>query len=205
MNYRFVFVFSTFLICLVSAVVVNVIYGIDVVYTHLFYIPVILTGIWYPRYAIFLAAALGLIHIACDYTTVKALKIGSLIRAVMFMVVAYVTSYLALGLDRLLNALREGEEKYRTVADFTYAWEYLRNPDGKYLYVSPACERISGYTVEEFQIDPNLMEKITHPDDKHRLTVHLHDILQGKSDACELEFRIITRAGKECWNRIRRN
>jgi PAS domain S-box-containing protein/putative nucleotidyltransferase with HDIG domain len=85
------------------------------------------------------------------------------------------------------------------VADFTYTWEYWLAPDGKYIYVSPACERISGYRVEEFHQDPNLLEKITHPDDKHSLAVHLRNMLRGKTDASELEFRIITRDGKERW------
>ncbi|MCX5832043.1 MAG: EAL domain-containing protein [Deltaproteobacteria bacterium] len=97
------------------------------------------------------------------------------------------------------EALRDSEEKYRTVADFTYDWEYWLATDGKYVYISPACERISGYRAEEFYQDPNLLEKITHPDDKHRVAVHIHDMLQGKSDACELDFRIITRDGQECW------
>ena len=110
MNQRFVIIFSTFLICSLLAVVVNVIYRIDIVYTHLFYIPIILTGIWYPRYAGFLAAALGLIHISCEYATLGAFKIGSFLRAVMFMVVANVISYLTLRQDRLLNSLRESEE-----------------------------------------------------------------------------------------------
>jgi diguanylate cyclase (GGDEF)-like protein len=117
MNYRFVIIFSTFLTCLLLAVVVNVIYGIDIVYTHLFYIPIILTGIWYPRYAGFCAASLGLIHIACDYATIEAFKITSLLRGVMFMVVAYVTSYLALRRDRLLNSLRESEEALKQSHD----------------------------------------------------------------------------------------
>ena len=110
MNQRFVIIFSTFLICSLLAVVVNVIYGIDIVYTHLFYIPIILTGIWYPRYAGFLAAALGLFHISCEYATLGAFKIGSFLRAVMFMVVANVISYLTLRQDRLINSLRESEE-----------------------------------------------------------------------------------------------
>ena len=97
------------------------------------------------------------------------------------------------------EALQESEERYRKVADFTYAWEYWLAPDGKYVYVSPACERISGYRVEEFHQDPNLLEKITHLDDRHRLAVHIHDVLQGKSDVCTLEFRIITRNNEDRW------
>ncbi|TRZ52184.1 PAS domain S-box protein, partial [bacterium] len=100
---------------------------------------------------------------------------------------------------RAEEALRESEEKYRTVADFTYGWEYWRAPDGKYVYISPACESISGYRVEEFHQDPNLLEKIIHPDDRSQFACHIQDVLQGKSDACELEFRIVTRDGKECW------
>ncbi|MDP2815567.1 MAG: PAS domain S-box protein, partial [Rectinemataceae bacterium] len=102
-------------------------------------------------------------------------------------------------LREAIDGLEKSEDKYRTVADFTYDWEYWLAPDGKYIYVSPACERISGYQVGEFHQDPNLLEKIIHPDDKHRLAVHMHDMLQGKSGACELEFRIVTRDGHDCW------
>jgi PAS domain S-box-containing protein len=101
--------------------------------------------------------------------------------------------------NRTEEALKQSEDRYRTIADFTYAWEHWLAPDGKYIYVSPACERISGYRVEEFQQDPNLLEKITHPDDKHWLAAHIHDVLQGKSDVCTLEFRIITRNNEDCW------
>ena len=100
---------------------------------------------------------------------------------------------------RAEEALKQSEERYRQVADFTYAWEYWLAPDGKYIYVSPACERISGYRVEEFLQDPKLLEKITHPDDKRRLAVHIRDVLPGKSGVCELEFRIITRNNEERW------
>ncbi len=69
MNYRPLLLLASFLICVVLAVVVNLLFAVDIVYTHLFYIPIILTGIWYPRYALLMAAALGLIHIACDHAS----------------------------------------------------------------------------------------------------------------------------------------
>jgi PAS domain S-box-containing protein len=97
------------------------------------------------------------------------------------------------------KALKQSEEKYRHVADFTYAWEYWLAPNGKYIYVSPACERISGYRIEEFLQDSKLLEKITHPDDRHRLAVHIQDVLQGKSGACQLEFRIVTKNSEVRW------
>ena len=48
------------------AIYVNMILGIEVVYTHLFYIPIILAGILYHRKAVYLAISLGFIHIVLN-------------------------------------------------------------------------------------------------------------------------------------------
>jgi hypothetical protein len=85
-------IFSSFLICLVLTVVVNVISGIVITYTHLYIYPYQPYWNLVSTTFIFLAAALRLIHIACDYATIKAFKVGSLLRVVVFMVLAYVTS-----------------------------------------------------------------------------------------------------------------
>ena len=61
--------------------------------------------------------------------------------------------------------LIQSEKKLRIVADFTYDWEYWRKPDGSFVYISPSCERITGYTSEEFMQDPDLYLRIIHPDD----------------------------------------
>jgi hypothetical protein len=107
MNFRIYLLFFISLVCVVLTGVINVIYGIDIVYTHLFYIPIILSGVWYPRYAVFLAVALGVLHVASDYASVEAFKVGPFLRAAMFMVVAYVTSQLVLRQDRLSNELQK--------------------------------------------------------------------------------------------------
>jgi len=94
--------------------------------------------------------------------------------------------------------LRESEEKYRIVADFTYDWEYWIDPEGHYRYVSPSVERITGYSPKEFLKDPGLLEKITHPDDREIITNHLQNDLKD-GQACSFEFRIITRKGDTRW------
>jgi PAS domain S-box-containing protein len=100
------------------------------------------------------------------------------------------------------EALRQNEEKYRTVADFTYDWEYWQGPNGRYIYVSPSCERITGYRAEEFLQDPGLLDRIIHPDDReiladHRIEPPVHR--NGASQDCALDFRILTRSGEERW------
>ena len=64
--------------------------------------------------------------------------------------------------QRAEAALRDSEGKYRTAVDFTYDWEHWIGPDGGFVYVSPACARITGYGVEEFLADPSLVERIVY-------------------------------------------
>lgn len=61
--------------------------------------------------------------------------------------------------------LRESEERFRTVANFTHDWEYWVAPDGRHVYASPSCERITGYAPDAFINDPGLLRKMIHPDD----------------------------------------
>jgi PAS domain S-box-containing protein len=96
-------------------------------------------------------------------------------------------------------ALRESEEKYRTAVDFTYDWEHWLGPDGDFVYVSPACERITGHGVEEFLADPGLLERIVHPDDRAPTAEHLQQVLSDNQEEHHLEFRVLASNGQERW------
>ena len=95
-------------------------------------------------------------------------------------------------------ALRESEQRFRTVADFTYDWESWIAPDGTYNYISPSFERITGYQAEEFINRSELLEMIIHPDDHNFLSSHLEEEMECKNPL-NIEFRIISRGGKERW------
>lgn len=96
------------------------------------------------------------------------------------------------------EALKKSEEQFRLVADFTYDWEYWLDRNGQLLYVSPSCERITGYKAKEFMNDPGLMERIIHPADQARgkgvRTANVDD-----SEHNSIEFRIIDRYGDVRW------
>lgn len=93
----------------------------------------------------------------------------------------------------------ESEEKYRTLAEYTHDWEAWLSPEGKYLYVSPSCERITGYTTGEFLADPALVIRITHPDDLDTIRKHYEHMPADTSGVYHLDYRIITREGEERW------
>jgi len=97
------------------------------------------------------------------------------------------------------EALEKSEEKFRTIADFTYDWEYWIVQANEILYCSPSCTRISGYLPEEFIKTPSLLHSILHPDDIQIYCDHLEKVHNSYEDVEELEFRIITRSGEERW------
>jgi PAS domain S-box-containing protein len=94
--------------------------------------------------------------------------------------------------------LRASEERFRVFADYTYDWETWRRPDGCYIYVSPSCERISGYRPEEFYQDPMLLESITHPDDRRLVDEHMETARTSQRPGT-LDFRILTKGGGLRW------
>ena len=94
--------------------------------------------------------------------------------------------------------IQASEEKFRTVADFAYDWEYWMDPTGNFLYVSPSSERITGYRPEEFKENPGLFLEITHPDHRAQVENHFRYALSERK-VCTLEFRIITRDGQQRW------
>ena len=96
------------------------------------------------------------------------------------------------------EALRESEERFRTVANYTYDWEAWRGPDKQYRYISPSCQRITGYSPEEFIADPALLERIVHLDDRQRMVNHFHRE-SPTSGPFIAEFRIATKGGEERW------
>ncbi len=49
------------------------------------------------------------------------------------------------GRKRLDEQLKQAADRYETVANFTYDWEYWIDHDGCIIYMSPSCERITGY------------------------------------------------------------
>ncbi len=99
---------------------------------------------------------------------------------------------------RAQEEILEAAEKFRIVADFTYDWEHWRLPDNRFAYVSPSCERITGYSREAFMQDPGLYARIIHPDDRERMIEHMREDL-CQHEPYELEFRIVRRDGRERW------
>jgi glucose-1-phosphate adenylyltransferase len=98
---------------------------------------------------------------------------------------------------RIEDLLAVSEDRFRTVADYTLDWEYWDGPQHEMLYMSPSCQRITGYTREDFLADPALLTRITHPQDMALFQCHRHDMNKDEDGA--MEYRIVHRDGSVRW------
>jgi PAS domain S-box-containing protein len=90
-------------------------------------------------------------------------------------------------------------EKYRTVADYTNDWETWMGLEGEYIYVSPYCKLVTGYTADEFIRNPELLFNIVHPEDREWMVNHCHEEMSGNLASWEQDFRIVHKSGEERW------
>lgn len=85
------------LACVLADIYVSFVIRKEIVYTHFFYIPIILAGIWYYREAVYVAIFLGAVHVI---TTLFITGFGIVIleclqRAFIFFVVAFVIGFVS--------------------------------------------------------------------------------------------------------------
>ena len=95
--------------------------------------------------------------------------------------------------------LRKSEQKFRLLADHTYDWEYWIDQDGDYVYISPACERITGYRPEEIISDPQLVSKMVKPGYAEKISHHYQDENNKDTPFFSTKFPILTKNGEEVW------
>ncbi|MDD5286301.1 MAG: DUF3365 domain-containing protein [Desulfuromonadaceae bacterium] len=92
------------------------------------------------------------------------------------------------------ESLQESETHLRIVADYSSNWEYWRLEDGTFMYMSPSVSTITGYSLEEFMNDNELIDRVIHPEELEMFRRHTHDVGEG-GRILPIEMRIVTKSG----------
>jgi PAS domain S-box-containing protein len=111
-------------------------FSLQILYINLFYIPIILSAIWYRKKVILLAVFLGGFHIYLTYSILGSLIIGTIERAGVLILLAYVIALISEGKAREEIKMRRSEEKYRSLVESTSDLIYIVDKECKYLYVN---------------------------------------------------------------------
>jgi PAS domain S-box-containing protein len=94
--------------------------------------------------------------------------------------------------------LRESENRFRAIADYTYDWESWVDPLGKLLWINPGVSRLTGYTVEECMAMPDYPLPLIDRKDRARIARLFEEALRGTSDN-DQEFRLRRKDGSVKW------
>jgi diguanylate cyclase (GGDEF)-like protein/PAS domain S-box-containing protein len=98
----------------------------------------------------------------------------------------------------------ESEAGFRFLADRAsdMIYRFSTVDDGRFEYMSPAAEELTGFTPAEFYADPHLMLNRLHPDDRQTMTVHLANP-QADTAGARMRLRMQHKNGTWIWTEHR--
>ena len=98
---------------------------------------------------------------------------------------------------RLEQTLRENEARFRLLTEKASDLICLHESDGRYLYLSPSCERLLGYKPEE--LSGQNPYDLFHPEDINRIQVEAHDKARRGQEISSITYRIRRKSGEYIW------
>ncbi len=112
---------------------------------------------------------------------------------------------LTLGLDiterkRAEEALRESEERFRTIFEAAASGITLRGDQGRLVSCNPAYEEMVGYSEAELQGKSFI--DVMHPDDVAETLKLYQEMISGKQERGRLESRYRHKEGHYFWGRV---
>jgi PAS domain S-box-containing protein len=101
---------------------------------------------------------------------------------------------------RIEAELRETKERYRRLVEdlpaVVYTWQLSGFPETGQVYTSPQIERLTGYTVEEW--NSGVWRERIHPHDRDRVLAATARC-EVTGEPFELEYRLFARDGRMVW------
>ncbi|MDI6643959.1 MAG: PAS domain S-box protein [Methanobacteriaceae archaeon] len=170
--------------------------GKTIVFTPLFYIPIIMATFWFRRKGmsvpIFLATFIILSHFISPKLTDPL--IDDFIRVSMFIVVGIVVTILSERIEDRENRLKASEEKFRSVANSALDGIATLSLDGKIIYSNESFNNIFGHAKDNLN-GTNILDLI-YSDDKTQLKTQLKYIREtSKFKGYKTEFYGIKKDG----------
>ncbi|RKX34190.1 MAG: hypothetical protein DRP71_07940 [Verrucomicrobia bacterium] len=101
---------------------------------------------------------------------------------------------------RVSEALRESEQRYRSVIDSIKEVVFQTDTAGRWTFLNPAWEDITGFPLSE--TIGSLLVNYVHPDDRSRNEDLLRPLLEKTVGFCHHEFRCLTKGGQFRWLEI---
>ncbi|HCY86963.1 MAG TPA: hypothetical protein DHV36_17665, partial [Desulfobacteraceae bacterium] len=100
------------------------------------------------------------------------------------------------------ETLKKNQEKFRAIADYTADWESWLDPKGELLWINPAVETITGYTMAEFSGNNTIFETLDRlilPDNLPQANQLLSEVLAERKSVNDIHFQLRKKDDTHCW------
>ena len=177
-------------LCLLGTIFVAVYFncfkGIDVVYTHLFYVVIVMVGLWYKRYVIQLAMFLGAFHIVMDYLSNGAFLMAPLLRASILL-------FVASGIYFLINQLECSHKNLAQVMKSVGDGIIVVDLEQRVTMLNRVAEELTGWTNDEARGKSfNLVFNLSHENAEYEVVNPVDTVLKTDHSTTSSNHAIIT-------------
>jgi len=97
------------------------------------------------------------------------------------------------------KALQEEKEKYQLISDFAQDWQFWIDSKGEFVWMSPSCNDLTGYTADEFFRDSNLIYLIVSKADEVQFRQFLRNSMNFMQIGQSIEFQLLTKTKQLRW------
>ena len=114
-------------------------------------------------------------------------------------------TYISPGLSEIvvqdyIEALREGEERFRTIFEDAPLGIALVDRDGRIVESNPALQKMLGFTQEKLR--DRLFTDFIRAEDAGRCKALFNELVEGKRESYEVEKSYTRKDGREAWGRL---
>ena len=97
-----------------------------------------------------------------------------------------------------LDALKQKEERFLAIANYTYGVELWLDPQGKLIWINESVTRLFGYTLKECMDMPDFPVPFAAVEERGNVQEVVKQMLMGTAGQ-DFEFRAIRRDGRSFW------
>ncbi|HPQ04835.1 MAG TPA: histidine kinase dimerization/phosphoacceptor domain -containing protein [Methanothermobacter sp.] len=172
---------------------------VRIIFTHFFYIPIILAAIWFKRKSLILTGILSFLLLASAYSLGFSF-FEDVFRVLMFFFVNTVTIFLSEQIDAQRRQLEESEKKYRSLFELSPKYILVLNLKGKILDLNKATSELIGLKKgklvgKSFELGFILPERIKEIKEKLK-------IIEKGSEVKPYETKLLDSKGNEHYVRV---
>jgi len=167
----------------------------ETLFSHFFYIPIVLACLWWKRKGLIIAVLLSAFLILSHFffrTDITATD--DYFRAIMFIAIGVAVTLLSEHAERVEKALREREIQFRSLVETTSDWVWEVDAEGVYTYSNPKVKDLIGYEPEE--VIGKTPFDFMSPEEEKRVNLLFRDAVKPNQPFSALENTMLHKDGR---------